>query len=1164
MKFTSILLFVAAMQISATGLSQDTRLKLAFNEATLSELIEAIEAQSEFRVFYKTDQVNILETISVSEQDGTVASLLSDALTGSNLSYRIMDKVIVLTNLTYEKQQQQTVRGTITDGTTGEPLAGVTVQVQGTMTGAISQADGSFSVNIPQGAEALIFSFVGFETQEINIAGRTVIDVVMTQEITALEEVVVVGYGTQAKKDITGSVAVVKAEDLLATPSASFTGQLQGRAAGIMIGTSGAPGSEATVRIRGVGSVNDNSPLFIIDGISTRNQDMSTINPNDIESIQILKDASSASIYGAQAANGVVIITTKKGTTSGQPRITYDGYYGIQNLAKGFELLNAEEWMEAEYQMQSNAFSLRGLSGTPTHPQFGTGTFTLPDYLIPTAASEGDPNTTLDDYDEITNRITKTAKEGTDWFDEITRTAPIQSHQLSLLGGSDKGTYALSLNYFDQDGTVIYSYFKRYSVRANSQFNIRPGIRIGENLSVSYSTYNIRNSEADTYDGVIGAALQTVPYLPVFDIAGNYAGNLAQGSGAGANAYAGIENQKDYENKGYRLLGNIFAEIDFFKYLTFKTNFGLDYNNMYNLRMVKEQFYQHNSSPTTLTETFRQNNRWVFSNTLNFDHTFGAHKVTALLGMEAIRDGIGRTLRGSRQNFEFEDDVNTWILDFGDATTATNSGSFNGEVSFFSLFGRVDYVLSDKYMVTGTIRRDGSSKFSEANRHGVFPAISLGWRMSEENFLNDIAWITNLKWRVGYGTTGNSEIPSKYNWANQYAVSLTQSSYDFNNTQIGSTGYRLSAYGNLDTKWETTKMLNIGLDASFFRQAIEITADYFIKNTSDMLTAAAYTALAGDAAAPYVNIGDMRNKGIEINITHRGGIAGDWNYEVTGNFSAYKNEVLKLSVNENYALYSQVTGLGNISITTKGQPVGMFYGWNVLGFYDSEDEVLNYKTQGGETVLPYGVASLAALQPGEWVGKFIFEDVDGNGVIDGNDQTIIGNPHPDFTASLNLAVAYKNFDLSVYGYSSVGNEIFRQWKQSTDYAAQVLGRSKDFLYDSWTPEHHDASIPILDSQDPVTGKGSHSAYIENGSFLKIKNLTLGYTFPQTGILNTLRINNLRVYLQGSNLVTLTKYKGLDPEIGNKTTGASGDLERGIDGGYWPAPRQFIVGVTLGF
>jgi len=1167
MKLSFILILAGSLQLSASVLlGQQVSIQM---RASLVDVLEELNNQTGTYFTYNEKDIDDDIQVELNLESVSLGEVLEEICSQALVRCEIVEDFVIITKkdpvLVIEKEQEnKTVNGKVTDDK-GVPLPGVTVVIKGTTNGTITDIDGSYSLSQVPGNATLIFSFVGMKTIEIEVENQNVINVALKDDSIGLEEVVAIGYGTQAKKDITGSVSVIKTDKLLATPSASFAGQLQGRAAGLIVGSSGAPGSVSTIRIRGIGSVNDNSPLFVIDGVSTKDQDMSSIDPNDIESIQILKDASSASIYGAQAANGVVIITTKKGTRTGKPKITYSSYYGIQKLTKGYDLLNSNEWMEAEFQMQSNAYSLRGLSTLPTHPQFGTGTFTLPDYLIPTVAFEGDSGTSLEEYDENTNRITRTNKTGTDWFDEITQVAPIQNHHISLTGGTDKGTYALGLNYFEQEGTVKYSYYKRYSIRANSQFNLRPNIRIGENWTFSYADYNNRNSGASS-DGAIARAMKTVPFLPVYDIGGNFAGNLALGTGSTSNVYSELYNNRNDENTNIRMLGNLYAEVDFFNDITFRTSFGIDYSNLYSKAMHIYEPYTAGSDPTEFTESTSNNLRWVFSNTLTYKKVLNSiHSFNILIGTESIKDGIGRSLEATRQSYLFEEDTNTWTLDNGDSSTATNSSSFNGEVMFFGLFGRIDYVLADKYMFTGVLRRDGSSRFSQSQRYGYFPAVSLGWRMSEENFMKDYAWIDNLKCRIGYGTTGNSEIPEQYNWANQYSSSVDNSYYDYENSQTGGTaGYYLSTYGNQETKWETSKMLNMGLDLSLFNYGLEVNVDFYIKKTSDMLIQASYSSLAGSASAPYINIGDISNKGFEISLIHRKKISDDLSYELTGNFSIYKNKVTQLSDNDNYAIYNDGDGrIGNINVTKKGQPIGMFYGWNILGFYDNESEVLNYTNSDGETVLPYGVSGTANLNAAEWIGKYIYEDVNGDGEIDGSDMTVIGNPHPDFTTSLNASISYKNFDFSMYWYASVGNDIYRLWKQNADYGVLTGARSKDVLYDSWTTEHHNAKLPILDSEDVVSNAGSHSAYVEDGTFLKLKNLTVGYTLPQS-LTRKIDVDNVRLYIQGTNLLTFTKYEGLDPEIGNQTTDSDGDLLKGIDDGFWPAARQIIVGVSLSF
>lgn len=1169
MKLICLFMFVALLQVSASSYSQSTRLNIAGQNLTLVEIFEKIEDQSEFSFLYNLKQVDLSQQVNVDFKNERVGEILNKVMEGTDITYTINNRLIIIhkegdTELKDSFDvQQKSVSGKVTDSS-GQPLPGVTVVIKGTTNGTVTDFDGNYSLSDVHPEDVLQFSFVGMRSQEITVGLQSDINIVLAEETIGLDEVIAVGYSVQAKKDITGSVSVVKTDELLSTPSASFTGQLQGRAAGLTISSSGTPGAVNTVRIRGIGSINDNSPLYVIDGVSTRDQDMSNINPNDIESIQVLKDASSASIYGAQAANGVIIITTKKGTKTGEPKLTYDAYYGLQKLAKGYDLLNSEEWMESEYQRINNGINIRGQSEVPTHPQFGTGTFSLPDYIIPTRGMEGDPGTTLAEYDETTNRITRTNKIGTDWLDQITQTAPIQNHQISLIGGSDKGTYSVGFNYFNQEGTVKFSYYERYSVRVNTQFNIKERIRIGENLTTSYSIFNNRNSVADS-EGPIGSAMLVTPFIPVYDIANNFAGNLATASGATSNIYADIYNERNNKYKNVRLLGNVFGEVDLHKDLMFRSSLGIDYKNLSSVVMNLRTPWSSGSGNTTLNESAYNNIRWVFSNTLTYKKTFDEHNLSVLLGNESIKDGIGRTLIAARQNYLFENDQNTWTLDNGENSTASNSSYFNGEVKFLSFFGRVDYTLANKYMATATLRRDGSSRFAQKERYGYFPAISLGWRMSEEGFMKKYDWIDNIKWRVGYGVTGNSEIPEPYNWASQYSSSVADSYYDYDNTQnANNAGYYLSTYGNQRTKWETSKMWNAGLDLILFDYGLEVNMDYFVKKTTDMLTRASYSALAGNASAPFINIGNMRNKGFEVTLTHRKNINKDLSYELTGVYTTYKNEVTKLSDNDNYTLYSSNFYLGNYNRTMKGSPIGMFYGYNILGFYNDENEVLNYKNSKGNTVLPYGVSSEANLRPTEWVGKYIYEDVNDDGKIDGNDMTTIGNPHPDFTASLNANISYKNFDLSMYWYASVGNDIYRLFKQFTDYGVLTGARSKDVLYDSWRPDHKDAKLPILDSQDAATIAGSHSGYVEDGTFLKLKNLALGYTLP-SDITQKVNIDKVRFSIQGTNLLTFTKYEGLDPEIGNMSTeSSSGDLNKGIDGGYWPAARQVLFGITVNF
>ena len=650
-------------------------------------------------------------------------------------------------------QQAKKVTGTVTDAK-GEPLLGVNVVVKGTTNGTITDLDGKYSLEVEPNS-ILVVSYIGYVSQQIPASGE-VVNVTLKEDTQNLDEVVVVGYGTQQKKDITGSVAVVDTKDLLASSGSSATQQLQGKAAGVYIGQSGSPGSQSMVRIRGINTVNDNGPLYVIDGVSTRNQDLSSLNPNDIESMQVLKDASSAAIYGAQAANGVILITTKKGTRSGQPKLTYDGYVGVQKTGKRYDVLNSMDRVNLEWDAKASNYALLGSNELPSHVQFGTGERpSIPNYL--TQAGAGG-RTDINPGDYNYPGTTYAPFSDTNWWDEVDRAAMIQNHQVGLSGGTEKGQYNLSANYFKQDGTVIDSYYQRYQVRANTSFNVRDWLRVGENLTYAFTKDNGLNSsgaESNPYSWTYRAS----PYVPVYDIAGNFAGSKFAGTGNFQNPVANQKRNKDNYYTHNRVFGNLWAEADIIKGLTFRTNFGLDYTNGYYYRMEKKNpEFSESMGQNNFEEQSDFNYRWVWTNTLTYDRTFNeVHKLTVLLGTEAIRDGLGRTLKGRRYNYLYEDNTNTWELNMGENNAQRIAESkYKGEFALFGLFGRVDYAYNNKYLLTGIIRRDGVSRFSENNRYGVFPSISAGWRISEEAFMEKTKdWLDDLKLRFGFGVTGN-------------------------------------------------------------------------------------------------------------------------------------------------------------------------------------------------------------------------------------------------------------------------------------------------------------------------------------------------------------------------------------------------------------------------
>lgn len=1058
-------------------------------------------------------------------------------------------------------QQARTVTGTVKDAK-GETLLGVNVVVKGTTNGTITDLDGKYSLEVPSNA-ILEFSYIGYVTQAVPVTGR-VMDIVLKEDSKNLDEVVVVGYGTQAKKDITGSVAVVDTKDLLASSGSSASQQLQGKAAGVYVGQSGSPGSATMVRIRGINTVNSNGPLYVIDGVSTRNQNLSSLNPNDIESMQVLKDASAAAIYGAQAANGVILITTKKGTKSGQPKLTYDGYVGLQKTTSKYDLLNSADRLAIEWEAQQNSFDIRGIDGTPEHAQFGNKKSPIiPNYLI-TNGAQGNQNIDPASYSYPSNQLVPFSD--TDWWDEVDRVAMMQNHQVGISGGTEKGQYNLSANYFKQDGTVIESYYQRYQVRANSSFNVREWLRFGENFTYAFTKDNgLSNSAAESnpYSWVYRSS----PWVPVRDIQGNYAGSKITGTGNWQNVVAMQERNKENYWTNSRVFGNLWGEVDFMKGLTLRTNFGLDYTNNYSYRMEKKNL-EFSESPGTnnLEERSGFNFRWVWTNTLTYNKTFDEiHKINVMVGTEAIRDGLGRSMFGKRFGYLMEDNVDTWVLNMGenDSRRITES-SYNGEFALFGMFGRADYSYKDKYLVTAIVRRDGVSRFSSANRYGTFPSFSLGWRISEESFMeNTESWLDDLKLRAGYGMTGNSEMSRKTNYAYEYATAPSNTNYDLGGGNTGSSvGFRLDKYGNENTKWEATQMTNIGLDATMLGGKFGVGLEWYYKKTTDMLIEAAYSGLSsGEIGKPYLNYGDMKNTGFDLTFNYRDS-RGDWSWDASLNMSTYKNEVLKLSDADDFSLWGNGARIDgdHVTRTTKGHAISEFYGYNILGFYESAEDVLN-------SPLPYGVGSKEGLKAEQYVGKYKFEDVNNDGKINGDDRTFIGTPHPDLIMGLNASIQYKNWDFTMFWYSTIGNDLFNNTKYFTDFPLFGGNRSTRMRDLSWKKgaDNSKAELPILDSKDSWGGAVASSYYVEDASFLKLKNVVLGYSLPKKW-LQKATISNLRLYVQAENLLTISGYNGLDPELTNADVSEDNgsDLRRGIDMGGWPTTLRLLFGVNFAF
>jgi TonB-dependent starch-binding outer membrane protein SusC len=1042
--------------------------------------------------------------------------------------------------------QQKALSGKVTDNT-GAPVAGATIVVKGTTLGVVTNLDGVYQLSVPATAAILQCSYIGMKTQDMQIGNQTVINLTMQPDLIGVDEIVVVGYGTRLKEELTGAVSTVNSEKMTVSTAPSVMSRVQGQVSGVTVTSANRPGGDATIRIRGIGTINDPNPLYIIDGVPAGPGN--NLSPGDIESITVLKDASSAAIYGTRGANGVIIITTKRGKEFQQPSINFNVRTGITNAITQYDLLNTKEYAEA-------IWLSRSLTGTTAaHAQYGSGSSpVIPDYILPAGAKEGDAavNPALYKYPDYL--IFKANKVGTNWFDEIYRTGMIKEYDLSVTGGGKNASYAFSGNYLDEDGFLNNTNFKRYTFRMNSDAKFNDWFKAGESLQIVY--IDEHGNMGDNGEGtVISQAYRAQPIIPVYDIKGNFAGSKAPEMGNAENPVAQLYRARNNNGNWARIMGNIFGEVTFMKGLTAKTLLGYNFGQ-WNYKGYTIPNYEM-SEPNKVNGLSVDSNfslQWNWTNTLNYNATFAnVHKVSAVLGTEAIESNY-REMGASRSQF-FSEAPDYMQLNSGEINK-DNYGT-GSAWSLFSQFGRVNYDLMNKYFLEATVRRDGSSRFSTAHRYGVFPAVSAGWSISEENFMAGTKdWLNLLKIRVGWGLAGNDRI-GNYNSYSTYASNNYTAAYSLTGSNTSAlTGFQPSTLGNENVTWEKTATLNVGLEGTFLDKSLNFSFDVWQRNTSDMLYRERIPEVVGLATAPFVNIGEMKNTGFDIELGYNNAAFDNkLKYTITATASHYKNEVMRLSgedpnryedgVNERQLLYSRFQ---------KGHAFPEFFGYIVDGIFQTDAEAAahpQYQTTS------YNKA-----------GHFKFRDTNGvgtdgkltgkpDGKITPDDRTYIGSPHPKLTGGLNIDLSYSNFDLNMFFYGVYGNKMVNYVTRWIDYGMFNGGLSKKALNESWGSKYinkADATLPMLDfdaiSQEPST------AFLEDGSFLRLKSLRLGYTLP-SNILTKVQIKSVRVYAQVTNLFTLTKYNGLDPELN-----ASGTY-MGFDNGAWPTPRQIMFGINLG-
>ncbi|WP_373495740.1 SusC/RagA family TonB-linked outer membrane protein [Aquiflexum sp.] len=1040
---------------------------------------------------------------------------------------------------------QRTVSGTVLDEA-GLGLPGVTVLNKGTNSGTATDIDGNFSLNVLGNDNVLIFSFVGYHTKEETVGNRSIIEISLAPDFQTLTEMVVTGYAVQQKKDITGAVGVVKGDLLNEIPAANVENQLQGRLAGVSVISSGNPGAGSSVRIRGLTGFGNNNPLYVVDGVQTF--DISTLSPNDIESISVLKDAGAASIYGSRASNGVVLITTKKGK-SGSMKVTYHGYGGFQDPGKGFtNLLNTQEFANLQWQVLEN-----GPLDTFNHPLYGQWTRggagpRIPDYILPAGAMEGDPRVNPDLYNLDLNNpannylIVRANKEGTDWFQEATRPALITNHDFMFSGGGDRSRYMAALNYFEQQGILIETFSKRYSMRFNSEFDVSNKVRIGENLQVSFRQNRQANNLSE--GNGISSANRIQRIIPVYDIAGNFAGNRAPNTGNGTTSVAMQLRQKDNDSFDLRVLGNIYAEADITEDLVFRSTFGGSLQTGY-YHFLSPQTWERseNQATSSFTEGAWYNAEWLSTNQLTYQKTFGVHAIKAVAGYEAVKAGIGRDVSGNRAGYF---SLNPDFLTLGNGQNIVNAtSSANTFSTLLSQFLRVDYGYADKYLLSATVRRDGSSRFRD--QFGVFPSFTGAWRMSEEGFMKGSSTISELKIRAGWGVMGQQQRLDPANQFTLFGGNIGSSFYDIAGTNTGSVlGQRPVRIGNPDARWERNVTTNVGVDLSLWEDKLSLTLDLYNRISDGLLFAPPLPATAGAASGPSINLAEMVNKGIDFQATYRNIFANGLRFETDLIFTHYTNEILSIAdgVNEFFAGGSRI---GNLAINRVGHPLSAFFGYQVQGLFQNQEEVNNAPRQDGAA-------------PGRFrFTNFTGVDDDGIARISANDRVVLGSPIPDFTAGMNFSLSLRNWDMSAFFFASVGNDIYNYNRWWTDFWPSFQGaKSHDALYNSWLPSRPNATTPIAENASNFsTNTQSNSYYIEDGSYLRFRNLTIGYTLPTT-LVQRWRMERLRIYAQGVNLFTLTGYSGLDPELGGS------DQAFGIDYGNYPIVKQFILGLNVNF
>jgi TonB-linked SusC/RagA family outer membrane protein len=1084
MQWTAIILLAGCLQASAAAYGQ--KVTLVEKDVSLRKVFREIRKQTGYNFIYTNKVIGQASSVSLDVKDADVLQVLEKCFAHQPLSYVIDDRIIIITakpaRTPADTLRQKEVHGLVTASPGGGPLAGVSVQLKGTATGAVTDGQGRFSLLVPAGG-VLVFTSLGYEKRELAPGGDTLLHVALAPSTLALDQLVVVGYGTQEKKDLTGAISTISTDKMSSLPVPDAGAAMEGAAPGVQVVASGAPGSNVTFRIRGTGTINNSDPLLVIDGVPT-DIPLNTLNPDDIASIQVLKDASAAAIYGSRGANGVVLITTKKGQKEpdGKGHLSVNFYTAWQSATHVVPMLNASQFALLNNDMMT-------ANGQPTNPAYAK-----PDTL----------------------------GAGTDWLGALLRTAPMQNYALSYSGGSDKYTYYVSGSYLNQQGIVINTAYKRYTLQFNSQATVFKWLKFGNNLTLEHDekpsgAYNIQN------------AMAANPVQPIHDADGSWSGPAGNPMWYGdIRNPIGTATLTKNNTSGYNVLGSLYAEATLPGGLTFRTTGGMQAGFWDSRSWSPAYDWKPIAQPLSyLSEQYNKSITLLWDNYFTWDKSFGDHHITLLAGSSAQNNRL------DYMNGNISDFASDLTRQLSNGTTNPVVGGDASEWALLSFMGRVNYAYRDKFLFTGTVRRDGSSRFGSDNKWGTFPSASVAWRISREPFFSGVHFVNDLKIRLGYGVTGNQNIGNY-----SFASVLQTAQYNFNN-QIVSTVFP-NMLPNPDVKWETVRQSNLGVDATLFTGRITLEADAYVKNTTNMLVPAVVPISSGYSSTevPFINAGKVRNRGLELTVTSKN-LTGAFSWNTSVNLSWNRNRIV--SLNDTVPLFGGSIGLNDfLNIDQAGHPVGELYGYVTQGLFQNAKQVSDHAVQqpGAD---PYNRTS---------AGDIRFMDLNNDGVINAADRTYIGNPSPTFIFAVDNSFAYRGFDLDIFLQGVSGNNIFNA--NNIYQEGMSVGQNQTAAtLKRWHGEGTSGSMPRAVYNDPNQNTRPSTRFIEDGSYLRIKTVTLGYTLPGNLVRHT-GFSSVRIYASCFNLYTFTRYSGFDPEV----------PVSGIDFNVYPVTRTLSAGINL--